>query len=235
MCGIARHSFNRVASSYALYSSVQNQIIARLLAGLAGRFYARVLDLGCGSGNVLQQLPHFKIAVGEFVGLDRSAGMLAQHPKCMEGVGHVWLVCGDFESHSWGACDLGIACSSLQWARDLAGVCGHLAQSCQQVALAIHTSASLQEVHAFLGTRSPLRDKEEVCNILDQSFKGFLSQMWVENFKQTFNKREEFLDQLKLGGLLGGGLPFSKAKALRCNAPYESLSYEAVFLVGEKR
>ncbi|TSA87043.1 methyltransferase domain-containing protein [Helicobacter mehlei] len=235
MCGMARHSFNRMAQSYALYSSVQNQIVSRLLAGLAGRFYARVLDLGCGSGNVLQQLPHFKIAVGEFVGLDRSAEMLEQHPKRMEGVGHVRLVCADFEHNTWGTFDLGIACSSLQWAHDLGGVCRHLAQSCQQVALAIHTSASLQEVHAFLGTHSPLRQREEVCNILDQSFKGFVTKMWMENFSQTFSKREEFLDQLKLGGLLGGGLPFSKAKALRCNAPYESLSYEAVFLVGEKR
>ncbi|GMB90029.1 Biotin synthase BioC [Helicobacter ailurogastricus] len=229
-----RHSFSKSAKTYACFSSVQDCIIKRLLAPLAPGFYARVLDLGCGSGNVLRALPDLGLRVGEFVGLDISASMLAMHPTTSLVAQSVRLECADFEKADFAPSTLVIGASSLQWAQGLARLCQRLAQRCQRVALAIHTSASLQELHAFLNTRSPLRGAKEVQDILKQSFKGFKQTMWVETFKQEFNDRESFLQQLKLSGLLGGGgLPYHKAKALKHHAPYSTLSYEAIFFIGE--
>ncbi|BCZ18943.1 Biotin synthase BioC [Helicobacter sp. NHP19-012] len=228
------HSFSKSAKTYARFSSVQDRMVQALLTPLADRFYAKVLDLGCGSGNVLKALPSLGLKVGEFVGLDISSQMLALHPTTSPNAKSVRLECGDFESVKLTQSDLAIGASSLQWADNLGKLCRHLSCCCQRVALAIHTAASLHELHAFLNTHSPLRGAKEVQDILKQSFKGFKQTMWVETFKQEFNDRESFLQQLKKGGLLGGGsLPFSKAKALKLHAPYASLSYEAIFFIGE--
>ncbi|BEG56371.1 Biotin synthase BioC [Helicobacter sp. NHP21005] len=228
------HSFSKRAKTYAEFSSVQGRIVRHLLAPLSPGFYARVLDLGCGSGNVLKALPALGLKVGAFVGLDISSQMLALHPTTSPNAQSVRLECGDFESTELMPSDLAIGASSLQWAQDLAKLCQQLARCCRRVALALHTSASLHELHAFLNTRSPLRGAKEVQDILKQSFKGFKQTMWVETFKQEFNDRESFLQQLKGSGLLGGGaLPFGKAKALKHHAPYSTLSYEALFFIGE--
>ncbi|GMB93946.1 methyltransferase domain-containing protein [Helicobacter heilmannii] len=228
-----RHSFDKRAKTYAEFSSVQEDIVQRLLAPLARGCYERVLDLGCGSGHVLKALPALGLKVGVFVGLDISKQMLCLHPTSSPNARSVRLEWGDFEKLEFAPSDLAIGASSLQWAQDLAKVCGRLAQSCQQVALAIHTAASLRELHAFLNTRSPLRGAKEVCSILEQSFKGFRQNMWVETMTQEFSDREGFLKQLQLSGLLSGGhLPFAQARALKERAPYGSLSYEVVFFIG---
>ncbi len=227
-----RYSFGKMAKSYARHAQAQQRIAARLLQECASQHYARVLDLGCGQGSVLSALPFFNICANEFVGVDRALEMLQEHPRACLGVDRVRLICQNFEDWDILPCTLLISASALQWAQDLDALCAKLARHCAHIALAIHTSGSLQEVHAFLGTRSPLRGCQEVLSILKARFADFKTRLWVERFQQSFDARAPFLAQLKYTGLLGGGLDFKRAKALRFEIPYESLSYEVVFLVG---
>ncbi|WP_235852528.1 methyltransferase domain-containing protein [Helicobacter vulpis] len=229
---IEPYSFGKRAKSYARHAGVQQRIAARLLQECAPQCCARMVDLGCGQGSVLNALPFFEIHVGEFIGVDRALEMLQEHPRACARVDRVRLICQDFETWETLPCSLLVSASALQWARDLDGLCAKLARACTHIALAIHTRASLQEVHTFLGTNSPLRGCEEVLDILKARFEGFEKRLWVERFQQIFDGRAPFLAQLKYAGLLGGGLDFKRAKALRFQAPYESLSYEVVFLVG---
>ncbi|WP_233711858.1 class I SAM-dependent methyltransferase [Helicobacter salomonis] len=225
-------SFGKMARSYARHAQAQQRIATRLLQECMPQFYARVVDLGCGQGSVLSALPRFNIHADMFIGVDRALEMLQEHPRVVKGVNRVRLICQNFENWDIVPCTLLISASALQWARDLDALCAKLARSCTHIALAIHTRASLQEVHAFLGTPSPLREDTAVLEILRARFGHFAHRLWVERFTQTFESRASFLAQLKYTGLLGGGLDFKRAKALRFEVPYESLSYEVVFLVG---
>ncbi|WP_104726450.1 methyltransferase domain-containing protein [Helicobacter felis] len=227
-----RHSFNKAAKTYARYARVQQRVIQHLLKECSPGFYKRILDLGCGEGGVLRELENFKISTAEFIGVDKALGMLQEHPR--EGVGahRVRLVHADFEQVDLSA-SLCIAASSLQWAQNLEKLCAQLAKHYDHIALALHTNASLKELHTFLGTPSPLRGKAEILKILQTHFIGFQSKIWIEKFQENFNTRAEFLAHLKHTGLLGGGLDFKRAKALRLHAPYTLLSYEVVMLVGQ--
>ncbi len=228
------HSFNRVAKSYARYCHVQDQIVRQLLSHLAGHSYTRVLDLGCGSGNVIKQFPHFNLSAHEFIGVDFSLEMLTEHPQNIEGVQKVSLICADFEDILLNPCDLIIASSSLQWAKQLEVLCTRLCLQSTNIALALHTNNSLHALHAFLGTQSPLRSQEETEAILERSFHKFKRKMWTQHFTQHFKNRQELLQQLKFGGLLGGGtLSYAQKKALK-QIPLKTLDYEVVFCIAQR-
>ncbi|WP_240329479.1 methyltransferase domain-containing protein [Helicobacter suis] len=228
------HSFNRVAKSYARYCRVQDQIISQLLSHLAGRSYARVLDLGCGSGNVIKQFPRFNLSAHEFIGIDICLEMLTEHPQSIEGVQKVSLICADFENILLSPCDLIIASSSLQWAKQLESLCIRLCLQSTNIALAIHTNKSLHALHAFLGTKSPLRSQEQTKAILERSLNKFKYKMWTQHFTQHFQNRQELLQQLKFGGLLGGGgLSYAQKKALK-QIPLKTLDYEVVFCIAQR-
>ncbi|BCD49236.1 methyltransferase domain-containing protein [Helicobacter suis] len=228
------HSFNRAAKSYARYCRVQDQIISQLLSHLAGHSYARVLDLGCGSGNVIKQFPRFNLSANEFIGVDFSLEMLTEHPQNIEGVQKISLIYADFEDMFLNPCDLVIASSSLQWAKQLEFLCTRLCLQSTNIALAVHTNRSLHALHAFLGSNSPLRSQEQTEAILNRSLDKFKRKMWTQNFTQHFKNRQELLQQLKFGGLLGGGmLSYAQKKALK-QIPLQTLDYEVVFCIGQR-
>ena len=132
------------------------------------------------------------------------------------------------------AFDLITAASSLHWARDLEALFGALAAlNAQKYAFSIFTKNSLADLHNFLGTTSPLRDKCEVLGLLEKHFVG---EAKAQIFVESFDSREALLGHLKHCGLLGGGaLNFAAKKRLRFALPIRCLRYEVVFFVGFAR
>lgn len=121
MSGIDRgrvgRSFHRGAQQYDQHSPVQQRVVQRLLECVSQKVLDaphKVLDIGCGTGQLLQELaqryPH-----SELTGLDLAPNMLRQAEKRLDGKAN--LVQGDaerlpFQDKSF---DLVVSSSTFQW------------------------------------------------------------------------------------------------------------------------
>lgn len=224
------NSFDKQAHLYAESSLIQSQIIDILLQSLEFKTIHRVIDIGCGSGSVAIQLDRLGLEIEQFYGLDISQEMLHHHPKKMKNIPNITLICDDFETFIFEKYDVIFAASSLQWAKNLEFLMSKLAKSSPIARFAIHTNKSLDSVHRFLGTSSPLFSAEYLVGILEKYFEG---KIWIERLERNFNNREDFLRHLKGSGLLGGGiLNYSQAKNFRNNIPYAKAEYEVLMFAG---
>lgn len=227
------NSFNKQAHLYAKCSLIQSQIIEMLVQSVDSKIIGRAIDIGCGSGGMAMQLDKIGLEVGEFYGLDVSQEMLHHHPKKLKNISNITLICEDFESFVFEKYDIVFAASSLQWAKNLDVLIEKLAKSSPIARFAIHTDKSLDAVHRFLGSKSPLRSARCLKGILEKYFEGDIS---IETLERNFNNRGDFLHHLKGSGLLGGGvLSYSEAKKFRNHIPYEKAEYEVLFFAGTSK
>lgn len=111
---IAR-SFGRAAHSYDQAAHFQRWVADRLLAQHDLANYQTVLDLGCGTGYCMQQLP----SVSTRIGLDLSESMLAVARAKTNDANCLWLT-GDAEALPLQneSVDAVISSLSIQWCAD---------------------------------------------------------------------------------------------------------------------
>ena len=72
--------FDRAAATYDSVASVQRQMADRLLAEIPMSLDGRVVDLGCGTGGLLEQLTQ-RTSPTNLIGIDISSAMLEQTRK----------------------------------------------------------------------------------------------------------------------------------------------------------
>lgn len=228
--GAIRHSFDKKSLSYAKNCSLQNEVAKILLDFCESWHYKKIIDLGAGSGNVALNLVH---SVDFLLGIDNAPNMLALHPRKLPHIAQIRLIVGDFESYDFSDdFDLILSSSSLQWAKNLDLLFKRLKDSIEsshkKFAFAIFTSESLRELHAFLGTASPLKSSSEILAIAQ---KYFCIESKIQHFKREFSTRDELLAYLKNSALLGGGnLAFRDKKRLKCAFPHTALNFEVLFI-----
>ena len=183
---------------------MQNEVAKILLDFCESWHYKKIIDLGAGSGNVALNLAH---SVDFLLGIDNAPNMLALHPRKLSHIAQIRLIVSDFESYDFSDdFDLILSSSSLQWAKNLDLLFKRLKDlfksSHKKFAFAIFTSKSLCELHAFLGTDSPLKSSSEILAIAQ---KYFCIESKIQHFKREFSTRDELLAYLKNSALLGGG------------------------------
>ncbi len=224
-------SFNKQASNYVYYSSLQNKIAKYLTTNAMNVDIHRVLDLGAGSGNVIRNLIDYKIDY--FLGIDNSINMLSLHPKKMDNISHIELRSIDFENYCFNEdFDLIIASSSLHWAKDIESIFFKM-KSNYNVAFSIFTNKSLESLHSFLDSTSPLKSCDEIKSIIN---KYFIGEFETIIYKENFDDRDSLLNHLKYSGLLGGSnISFSSKKRLKFEFPNLFLEYEVLFFIGKVR
>jgi len=110
-------SFGRQASEYDRYAQVQKRVIRQMLqmvASHAAQAPAAILDVGCGTGELLSLL-HDRYGSAELAGVDLAENMLVQARERL-GEGAL-LVAGDAEDLPFGDAtfDLVVSTSTLQW------------------------------------------------------------------------------------------------------------------------
>ncbi len=219
--------FSRFAKSYERYNIIQKEV-AKELVGLIKGYPKRILDIGCGRGEVLKQI---NWEFDYFVGVDFAKKMLELHPKA----GHIECVYGDFEnpelyeylfSYNF---DYIVSASALQWAKDLQKVFSLIASLQTPIAFAIFTSHTFETLHKTASITSPLRGSKEVLDIASQYFSY---NHYIKKYTLEFEKKEDVFRYIKRSGVSGGKrmLSYKEIKNLMQNYPTKKLEFEVLFL-----
>jgi malonyl-CoA O-methyltransferase len=230
-------AFSRAAGTYGQYNIIQREaaryLISEYLPGRPGR----ILDLGCGNGEVCRQLLEHGVAFDALTGADLSSTMLALHPRGE----NIVTACVDFNDLDT-LRKLGkerfhtvLSSSALQWASDLDGTLSQLSRIGEQAAFSIFTSGTFRSLHDYLGVDSPIRGSETVSELLTTYYEP--KRLELKKYRLDFASRAELFAYIKKSGVSGGRplLGIGQIRRLLREYPYRSLEFEVLFFSGRPR
>lgn len=116
-----QQAFHRGALDYDQHTPVQQRVVERLLGVLQEhplQPYLQLLDIGCGTGRLLELLAH-KLPQAQLTGLDLAPNMLQQARERLDD--QITLVQGDAEQLPFAdqTFDLVVSSSTFQWLAQL--------------------------------------------------------------------------------------------------------------------
>lgn len=232
-------SFDTQAKYYSKFCEAQQFFSQALIERVSkewGQTFDTIIDLGCGSGELIRELVSHQIRFGFYTGCDISQAMLDcfywKESKSTKSA-QIRLIMQDFDSFllQLPKADLYLSNSSLQWSQDIAHTFKLLADCGGRVALCVITSETFASLHSFLHTISPLQDVKNVQESFFDCFEG-TSQILQKDL--IFSHSRDLLNHLRRSGVMGGGvLDFKRAKSL---LSYKGrLEYQGVILIGQSK
>jgi len=230
-----KEQFCKWAKEYHSSSIIQQKGASILVSNLP-KSIGNVLDLGCGSGRVYEELLKQKIEFGSFLGVDFSKDMLKLHKKDKK----VTLLEGDFNdvelfSNIDREIDIIVSSSALQWARDLDILFKNMANKAREGAFFIFGSNTFKTIHNIAGVNSPIYDIDDVKKAFKHYYKPKIMQIY--NFKLQFDSTLEMLRYIKKSGVSGGGfgLGVKDINKIIREYPYNYLEFETILLIGTSK
>lgn len=222
-------SFDFRARSYVSSCEAQKffaQQLARQILQKWGKRFLSVLDLGCGSGILPQAMQQEGILLEDYKGCDISQAMLESFSSAYPTT----LFCQDFDEclKQDHRVDLIISSSALQWSLDLSRTLSLIAKSQSKIALSFMSSNTFKELHAFLGTKSPLMEVQNMQELLLSFFDG---EVKIVHQDFIFDHSSELISHLRNSGVIGGGVAGYK-KAKRLLDYTGKLEYESLIFLG---
>lgn len=220
--------FSRHAHSYDTHTSVQKEVAKYLVASITSQ-PKRILDLGCGSGEVYKNIDW---EIEHFVGVDSSQEMSAKHPKCKD----ICIINEDFESPQLvqklhPPYDLLISSSALQWSKDIEKMAQWSSFTCKEGAFAIFTDKTFETIYTLSGLEVFLPNATTLITLFE---KYFTCKSEIKTFKLFFEDNLSAFRYIKQSGVSGGKkrLTISQTKSLIQNYPLAYLEFEVLFLWG---
>ncbi|OQX73571.1 MAG: hypothetical protein B6D59_05305 [Campylobacteraceae bacterium 4484_4] len=225
--------FSRRSHSYESSNIIQKKAAKKLIEKID--FDARsILDLGCGSGAVFQNISW---PVERFVGIDKAANMCKLHPNSS----HIHIIQADFEDPSlytkldrFSPFDLIVSSSALQWAHDLPALFEKISILGNHVAFAIFCEGTFRTIRQTAGISTFLPNIDNLERLLNRYF-DCRFERWEERlyFPDNLSK----FRYIKRSGVSGGErrLGYRETKRLIREYPLEYLEFEILFAWGEIR
>jgi malonyl-CoA O-methyltransferase len=224
--------FSKYATHYGTYSIIQNSVVEKLLSYVKAKPLS-ILDLGCGSGAVVQKID-WKFE--HFVGVDFAPGMLELHPKannieCVYGNFNDNMLFEHLQTYNF---DYIISSSALQWADDLETLFKNIAQLSTPVALAIFTAGTFKTLNETAGLTPLLRSRKEIKALQKRYFPDTTFE--VVQYKLEFESVREMFRYIKKSGVSGSRrvLSYKDTKKLMREYPLDYLEFEVAFIAHSK-
>ena len=227
--------FSRFAEEYKKHNMIQVEVASRLTSMLDKKRYSRVLDLGCGSGAVYDNLSKKNISTDKFIAFDFSQEMLNLHPSSL----NVEKVCSDFNrkesflAYKNSEFDVLISASALQWSDDLSVVLKSISSLANRYYFAFFTSKTFATLHKTAGIKSPIYSKEFIVENLNKYYNYELE---VVEYRLNFSSVREMFQYIKRSGVSGGTgeLSYRSMKRLMQEYPLDYLEFEVIFVKAVK-
>lgn len=227
----AVNGFSRFAHTYEQYNMIQAAVAKQLVGRLKKKHYSTIIDIGCGSGAVINNLRKHAIEFDNFIAVDLSQEMLSLHPSGA----NITQYCIDFnhpESLDKLCQDeeaLILSSSALQWSKDLDLTLSQLSKCGKMASFAIFTSGTFKTLHKSAGITSPIYSDEEVRRAVSTYYDASFT---LESYQLTFPNTKEMFRYIQKSGVSGGErqLGYKQMKCLMEEYPLDYLEFEVLFV-----
>lgn len=198
-------NFSRYAGSYDRYCDVQNLAARKLAAGIKGANPAKILEIGCGTGNYTLILRE-KFKDAGITAVDISKEMIEAALNKMSG-NHIDFLVADAEKHDFDpGFDLITSNACFQWFEDLEAALikyKKLLKKNSIISFSIFGPQTFRELNAPVSAGNFISGKK-----IEKILKGNFKKAQVKEFiyRESFARLRDLLDKIKYTGARGEGL-----------------------------
>ena len=221
-----KNQFSKYAKEYKNHNIIQ-QIVAKSLVRELKFQPKRILELGCGSGQVFN---HISWEVEFYKAIDASVSMCELHPKSV----NIEVKCLNFDTQDFineirnDSYDIVLSSSALQWSNDLSKIVQHLSYITKEINAVLFTSNTFKTIQEITKTKSPILDED---SIKEAFLKFFNCEFETILYKLEFDNKKDLFDYIKKSGVSGEkSLSYSDSKKLYKEYPYNYLEFEVIFV-----
>lgn len=221
------NQFSKYAKDYKNHNIIQ-QIVAKSLVRELKSQPKRILELGCGSGQVYR---HISWEIDFYKAIDFSSSMCELHPKGEK----IEVKCFDFDTQEFldeikdNQYDIILSSSALQWSKDLSKIIKNLSFITNEINAVLFTSNTFKTIQNITKTKSPILDEESIKEAFSKYFKCDFE---IILYKLEFDNKKDLFDYIKKSGVSGGNssLDFKDAKKLYKEYNLNYLEFEVIFV-----
>ena len=222
--------FSRFAGTYSRHNRIQAKAAEKLVSMLPEKEYKKIIDIGCGSGEIYRNFTEQGISFEHLTALDISTDMLELHPDDER----VDKLCVDFsdmeemDSLPFGRYDLVISSSSLQWSSNLDATLEKLSKLSDNFYFAIFTSNTFSSLHRCAEIKSPIYTESHLREKIEKYFNAHFETV---QYKLYFDSVYKMLRYIKESGTSGGErrLSYREMLSLIENYPHNYLEFELLY------
>ena len=222
-----KNEFSKHANEYNNHNIIQ-QIIAKSLVRELKYKPKRILELGCGSGQVFSQIPW---PIDFYKAIDFSEEMCKLHPQN----GNVEVKCFDFDTEEFleeiknDSYDIVLSSSALQWSKDLNKIVKSLSFITNEINAVLFTSNTFKTMQTITNSKSPILEEKEIKQAFSNHFNCEFETIM---YKLEFENKKDLFNYIKKSGVSGGSnsLDFKNAKKLYKEYPLNYLEFEVIFV-----
>lgn len=225
---VVKEKFSKHANEYNHYNVIQ-QIVSKALVRELDFKPKRILELGCGSGQIFKNI-HFEFE--RYKAIDFSQEMCDIHPTHQ----NLEVVCLDFDSELFHeniqgeTYDVVLSSSSLQWSKDLPKIVKKLREIAPKIEMVLFTANTFKTIFQLTQKTSPILTQDFIKESFDKFYK---CQYEVLNYQLEFENKKKLFDYIKNSGVGGGNqLEYKEAKKLYKEYPLDYLEFEVIFIKG---
>ncbi len=218
--------FSKHANEYDSYNIIQ-QIVSKALVREVTNKPRRILELGCGSGQVYKQI---NWEVDYYKATDFSQSMCDIHPRHE----NLDIVCCNFDSDEFWSnikdekYDLVLSSSAMQWSKDLPLLVKRLISVSNEINAVLFTSNTFKSIQNITNKKSPILDADTIKNSFSEYCK---CEFEVFNYDLKFDSKKELFKYIKNSGVSGdSNLSFKEAKELYKRYDKDYLEFEVIFI-----
>lgn len=221
------NEFSKYANEYTNHNIIQ-QIIAKSLVRELKNKPKRILELGCGSGQVYSNISW---PIEFYKAIDFSKEMCQLHPQNE----NIEVKCFDFDTEEFleeiknDSYDIVLSSSALQWSKDLENIIKKLSLITNEINAVLFTSNTFKTIQSITNTKSPILEEKEIKNAFS---KYFVCEFETIMYKLEFENKKDLFNYIKKSGVSGGSnsLNFKEAKKLYKEYNLNYLEFEVIFI-----
>lgn len=222
-----KNQFSKYAKEYQSHNIIQQICAKSLVRELKGQ-PKKILELGCGSGQVYSQITW---PIDYYKAIDFSSSMCDLHPKGE----NIEVKCFDFDTQDFlddiknDKYDIVLSSSALQWSKDLSKIVKQLSLITNEINAVLFTSNTFKTIQELSETKSPILDENSIKDAFSKHFKCEFETIM---YKLEFENKKNLFDYIKKSGVSGGSatLDFKMAKKLYKEYKLNYLEFEVIFV-----